>query len=69
VRTNGALRSIQLIMCEFYRLAALDVIHSAANAGFDAAKKAVDSGKLQIPDKGDLFYARPAAEQLDSIAG
>jgi len=59
----------QLIMGECNRLAALDVIHAAANAGLEGAKKAVESGKLQIPDNGDLFYARPAAEQLDSIAG
>ncbi|KAH7091880.1 chondroitin AC/alginate lyase [Auriculariales sp. MPI-PUGE-AT-0066] len=54
---------------KFQRLAALDVIHAAAESGYAPAKDAVKSGKLDVPDQGDLFPVRPAAEQLDSIAG
>ncbi|MFJ6087657.1 alginate lyase family protein [Streptomyces sp. NPDC092369] len=52
---------------EFYRYAASDVVHAAADAGDKAAQKAVP--KLQAPPGGDLWALRPAAEQLDSIAG
>ena len=52
---------------EFYRYAASDVVHAAADAGDKAAQKAVP--KLEAPPGGDLWALRPAAEQLDSIAG
>ncbi|ALV36955.1 alginate lyase family protein [Streptomyces sp. CdTB01] len=52
---------------EFHRYAASDVVHAAADAGDEAARAAV--GKLQAPPGGDLWALRPAAEQLDSIAG
>ncbi|WP_371551150.1 alginate lyase family protein [Streptomyces sp. NBC_00554] len=52
---------------EFYRLAASDVVHAAADAGDKAARAAVP--KLETPPGGDLWALRPAAEQLDSIAG
>ncbi|MFI1396826.1 alginate lyase family protein [Streptomyces sp. NPDC020681] len=52
---------------EFYRYAATDVVHAAADAGDRKAKAAVP--KLQAPPGGDLWALRPAAEQLDSIAG
>lgn len=52
---------------EFHRYAASDVVHAAADAGDEAARAAV--GKLQAPPGGDLWVLRPAAEQLDSIAG
>ncbi|MFI6053765.1 alginate lyase family protein [Streptomyces violascens] len=52
---------------EFYRYAASDVVHAAADAGDRDAKAAVP--KLQAPPGGDLWALRPAAEQLDSIAG
>ncbi|MEU5952028.1 alginate lyase family protein [Streptomyces sp. NPDC047525] len=52
---------------EFHRFAASDVVHAAADAGDAAARKAVP--KLQTPPGGDLWALRPAAEQLDSIAG
>ncbi|MCT9092035.1 alginate lyase family protein [Streptomyces sp. ASQP_92] len=52
---------------EFYRYAASDVVHAAADAGDPAAKAAVP--RLQAPPGGDLWALRPAAEQLDSIAG
>ncbi|MFD5080246.1 alginate lyase family protein [Streptomyces sp. NPDC058371] len=52
---------------EFYRFAASDVVHAAADAGDRAARAAVP--KLQTPPGGDLWALRPAAEQLDSIAG
>ncbi|KAH7097098.1 chondroitin AC/alginate lyase [Auriculariales sp. MPI-PUGE-AT-0066] len=54
---------------QFTRYAALDVIHAASDAGHKGAHKAVTGGKLAAPPKGDFWYARPAAEQLDSIAG
>ena len=52
---------------EFHRFAASDVVHAAADAGDKAAKKAVPL--LEEPPGGDLWALRPAAEQLDSIAG
>ncbi|MFJ5262348.1 alginate lyase family protein [Streptomyces sp. NPDC088387] len=52
---------------EFYRYAATDVVHAAADAGDAAAKAAVRD--LEAPPGGDLWRLRPAAEQLDSIAG
>ncbi|MEJ8633747.1 alginate lyase family protein [Streptomyces sp. MS2.AVA.5] len=52
---------------EFYRYAATDVVHAAADAGDRRAKAAVP--RLQAPPGGDLWALRPAAEQLDSIAG
>ncbi|MEU9010304.1 alginate lyase family protein [Streptomyces sp. NPDC048479] len=52
---------------EFYRYAASDVVHAAADAGDRQAKAAVP--RLETPPGGDLWALRPAAEQLDSIAG
>ncbi|MFD7874859.1 alginate lyase family protein [Streptomyces sp. NPDC059766] len=52
---------------EFHRYAASDVVHAAADAGDPEARKAVPS--LEEPPDGDLWALRPAAEQLDSIAG
>ncbi|MFI7405832.1 alginate lyase family protein [Streptomyces sp. NPDC049541] len=52
---------------EFHRYAASDVVHAAADAGDKAARQAVP--KLETPPGGDLWALRPAAEQLDSIAG
>ncbi|MGW2722452.1 alginate lyase family protein [Streptomyces sp. NPDC001492] len=52
---------------EFHRYAASDVVHAAADAGDKAAQQAVP--KLEAPPAGDLWELRPAAEQLDSIAG
>ncbi|BAC74609.1 alginate lyase [Streptomyces avermitilis] len=52
---------------EFHRFAASDVVHAAADAGDRAARAAVP--KLEAPPGGDLWALRPAAEQLDSIAG
>ncbi|MDQ0944881.1 alginate lyase family protein [Streptomyces sp. V1I1] len=52
---------------EFYRYAASDVVHAAADAGDRRAKAAVP--RLETPPGGDLWALRPAAEQLDSIAG
>ncbi|MFC8124188.1 alginate lyase family protein [Streptomyces sp. NPDC057302] len=52
---------------EFHRFAASDVVHAAADAGDTAARKALP--KLETPPGGDLWALRPAAEQLDSIAG
>ncbi|KOU52864.1 alginate lyase family protein [Streptomyces sp. WM6378] len=52
---------------EFYRYAASDVVHAAADAGDEDARAAVP--RLQAPPGGDLWALRPAAEQLDSIAG
>ncbi|MGW1750888.1 alginate lyase family protein [Streptomyces sp. NPDC002092] len=52
---------------EFHRYAASDVVHAAADAGDKAAQQAVP--KLETPPGGDLWALRPAAEQLDSIAG
>jgi hypothetical protein len=52
---------------EFHRYAATDVVHAAADAGDPRAKCAVRS--LEPPPGGDLWALRPAAEQLDSIAG
>ncbi|HET6357991.1 alginate lyase family protein [Streptomyces sp.] len=52
---------------EFYRYAASDVVHAAADAGDPRARAAVP--RLQPPPGGDLWALRPAAEQLDSIAG
>ncbi|MFD4861200.1 hypothetical protein [Streptomyces atratus] len=52
---------------EFYRYAASDIVHAAADAGDAKAEAAV--GQLESPPGGDLWALRPAAEQLDSIAG
>ncbi|MFH9001824.1 alginate lyase family protein [Streptomyces afghaniensis] len=52
---------------EFRRYAATDVVHAAADAGDRRAQRAVRS--LEEPPGGDLWLLRPAAEQLDSIAG
>jgi hypothetical protein len=52
---------------EFHRFAASDVVHAAADAGDRVARAAVP--KLEAPPGGDLWALRPAAEQLDSIAG
>ncbi|GHH75844.1 alginate lyase [Streptomyces sulfonofaciens] len=52
---------------EFHRYAASDIVHAAADAGDRAARAAVPD--LQAPPGGDLWALRPAAEQLDSIAG
>ncbi|WP_405560806.1 alginate lyase family protein [Streptomyces canus] len=52
---------------EFLRYAATDVVHAAADAGDTRARRAVPS--LEAPPGGDLWALRPAAEQLDSIAG
>ncbi|MER6370239.1 alginate lyase family protein [Streptomyces mirabilis] len=52
---------------EFHRYAASDIVHAAADAGDRAAQAAVP--KLETPPGGDLWTLRPAAEQLDSIAG
>ncbi|MET9496128.1 alginate lyase family protein [Streptomyces sp. NPDC006552] len=52
---------------EFHRFAASDVVRAAADAGDAAARRAVP--ELEAPPGGDLWELRPAAEQLDSIAG
>lgn len=52
---------------EFLRYAATDVVHAAADAGDTLARRAVPL--LEAPPGGDLWVLRPAAEQLDSIAG
>ncbi|MGX1471927.1 UNVERIFIED_CONTAM: hypothetical protein RKD50_000735 [Streptomyces canus] len=52
---------------EFLRYAATDVVHAAADAGDTRAHRAVPL--LEAPPGGDLWALRPAAEQLDSIAG
>ncbi|MFB7500493.1 alginate lyase family protein [Streptomyces sp. NPDC056161] len=52
---------------EFERFAASDVVRAAADAGDRAARRAVPL--LAEPPGGDLWQLRPAAEQLDSIAG
>ena len=52
---------------EFFRYAASDVVQAGADAGMKDAKKIVN--KLEDPPKGDIWLLRPAAEQLDSIAG
>lgn len=52
---------------EFHRFAASDVVRAAADAGDRAARAAVP--RLEAPPGGDLWELRPAAEQLDSIAG
>ncbi|MFE2811808.1 alginate lyase family protein [Streptomyces nigra] len=52
---------------EFHRFAATDVAHAAADAGDRRARQAVPL--LEEPPGGDLWALRPAAEQLDSIAG
>lgn len=52
---------------QFRRYAATDVVHAAADAGDRRAQRAVRS--LEEPPGGDLWLLRPAAEQLDSIAG
>ncbi|MCQ9129655.1 alginate lyase family protein [Streptomyces hilarionis] len=52
---------------EFLRYAAVDVVHAAADAGDGRARRAVPA--LPEPPGGDLWALRPAAEQLDSLAG
>jgi hypothetical protein len=52
---------------EFHRYAAADVVHAAADAGDARAEQAAPL--LEAPPGGDLWALRPAAEQLDSIAG
>ncbi|MGW7721457.1 alginate lyase family protein [Streptomyces chartreusis] len=52
---------------EFHRFAATDVVHAAADSGDKQAQRAVPL--LEEPPGGDLWALRPAAEQLDSIAG
>ncbi|GLF96427.1 alginate lyase family protein [Streptomyces yaizuensis] len=52
---------------DFRRYAATDVVHAAADAGDAGAREAVRG--LEAPPGGDLWALRPAAEQLDSIAG
>ncbi|MEH0425483.1 alginate lyase family protein [Streptomyces stelliscabiei] len=52
---------------DFRRYAATDVVHAAADAGSARAREAVAA--LEAPPGGDLWDLRPAAEQLDSIAG
>ncbi|MER5431548.1 alginate lyase family protein [Streptomyces sp. NPDC002588] len=52
---------------EFHRYAASDIVHAAADAGDRAARRA--AALLEAPPGGDLWELRPAAEQLDSIAG
>ncbi|NUP01692.1 MAG: alginate lyase family protein [Nonomuraea sp.] len=52
---------------EFHRHAAADVVHAAADAGDRRGRDAVPY--LEAPPGGDLWALRPAAEQLDSIAG
>jgi hypothetical protein len=52
---------------EFYRYAASDIVHAAADAGDPQAKAVVP--QLETPPDGDLWALRPAAEQLDSTAG
>ncbi|TPQ21447.1 alginate lyase family protein [Streptomyces sporangiiformans] len=52
---------------EFRRYAATDVVHAAADAGHPEARAA--AARLEPPPGGDLWELRPAAEQLDSIAG
>ncbi|GGT36989.1 alginate lyase [Streptomyces chromofuscus] len=52
---------------EFHRYAAGDVARAAADAGDTAARRAVPW--LEAPPGGNLWPVRPAAEQLDSIAG
>ncbi|NEA63340.1 alginate lyase family protein [Streptomyces sp. SID12488] len=51
----------------FLRYAADDIVHAAADAGDAGARRAVSL--LEEPPGGDLWALRPAAEQLDSIAG
>ncbi|MER7849056.1 alginate lyase family protein [Kitasatospora sp. NPDC096077] len=48
------------------RYAALDVLHAAADAGDDAARRALPD--VPPPPGGDLYPVRPAAEQLDDIS-
>ncbi|MCT9934075.1 alginate lyase family protein [Planotetraspora sp. A-T 1434] len=50
---------------EFYRFAASDIVHAAADQGDHAARKAI--GSLEAPPGGDLWLLRPAVEQLDAI--
>ncbi|MET7621338.1 alginate lyase family protein [Streptomyces sp. NPDC005408] len=52
---------------EFYRYAASDIVHAAADGGDAKARAAVP--RLETPPGGDLWALRPSAEQLDSIAG
>ncbi|KAH7107235.1 chondroitin AC/alginate lyase [Auriculariales sp. MPI-PUGE-AT-0066] len=51
----------------FTRYSAVDVVHAGADAGNGAAQGIV--ADLPTPPKGDLWWIRPGAEQLDSIAG
>jgi hypothetical protein len=50
---------------EFTQYAATDNVHAAALAGLCQAKRVDDN--LVPPPGGDIFYLRPAAQQLDSI--
>lgn len=50
----------------FLRYAASDIIHAAADEGFEDAIAAVD--ELEASPGGDLRYVKPAVEQLDNIA-
>lgn len=52
---------------EFKPYAATDNVHAAADAGDSRAKAAVP--RLPPPPTGDIYLLRPAAEQLDNIAG
>ncbi|KAF7114199.1 hypothetical protein CNMCM5793_007777 [Aspergillus hiratsukae] len=52
---------------EFKPYAATDNIHAAADAGDREAKAVVP--RLPPPPTGDIYVLRPAAEQLDNIAG
>ena len=47
---------------DFKIYAATDILHAAANGGFGPAQEIV--GKLIAPLDGDLFYLRPAPQQL-----
>jgi hypothetical protein len=50
---------------QFYRFAATDIVHAAADAGDRAARSAVRD--LEAPPGGDVWSLRPAVEQLDAI--
>nr|WP_279579776.1 alginate lyase family protein [Fodinicola feengrottensis] len=51
---------------DFRQYAAVDVLHAAAQQGDKAAKAALS--RVPAEPGGDLFPARPAAEQLDDIS-
>ncbi|MFI0711194.1 alginate lyase family protein [Streptomyces inhibens] len=52
---------------DFHAYAASDLVHAAADAGDRRARAALPH--LEAPPGGDLWGLRPAAEQLDPIAG